>query len=199
MLRFFRSQIGLWRHNAEKTKNWASSIRVVVMSQIGLWRHNAEKTKNARAHKAEQARASSKRNARDTRARAQLCRRARAYALSSTTLTFFVFSASWRHSPICDVTTTRDENHNNHTTLERLRDFSIERCDRSEKSQRCRLNSRNLSKRARNHNNPSNFLKNHNFFILDPILDPKRDLECSTKIDFSYDTFSLIEKVSKQR
>ena len=46
---------------------------------------------------------------------------------------------------------------------------------------------------------PSNFLKIHNFFILDPILDPKTDLECSTKIDFSYDTFSLIEKVSKQR
>ena len=47
--------------------------------------------------------------------------------------------------------------------------------------------------------NPSNFLKIHNFFILDPIFDPKTDLECSTKIDFTYDTFSLIEKVSKQR
>ena len=47
--------------------------------------------------------------------------------------------------------------------------------------------------------NPVKFLKIHNFFILDPILDPKTDLECSTKIDFSYDTFSLIEKVSKQR
>ena len=47
--------------------------------------------------------------------------------------------------------------------------------------------------------NPVKFLKNHNFFILDPILDPKTDLECSTKIDFSYDTFSLIKKVLKQR
>ena len=47
--------------------------------------------------------------------------------------------------------------------------------------------------------NPVKFLKIHNFFILDPILDPKIVLECSTKIDFSYDTFSLIEKVSKQR
>ena len=78
--------------------------------------------------------------------------------------------------------------------LERLRDFSIERCDRSEKSQRCRLNSRNLSKRARNHNNPSNFLKNHNFFILDPIFDPKIDLEFSAKIDFTYDTFKAIKQ-----
>ena len=42
-------------------------------------------------------------------------------------------------------------------------------------------------------------LKDHNFFILHPILDPKIDLECSSKIDFSYNTFSLIEKVSKQR
>ena len=47
--------------------------------------------------------------------------------------------------------------------------------------------------------NPSNFLKIHNFFILDPIFDPKTDLEFSAKIDFTYDTFSLIEKVSKQR
>ena len=47
--------------------------------------------------------------------------------------------------------------------------------------------------------NPVKFLKIHNFFILDPILDPKTDLECSTKIDFSHDTFSLIKKVLKQR
>ena len=34
---------------------------------------------------------------------------------------------------------------------------------------------------------------------VDPIFDPKTDLEFSAKIDFTYDTFSLIEKVLKQR
>ena len=47
--------------------------------------------------------------------------------------------------------------------------------------------------------NPVKFLKIHNFFILDPIFYPKTDLEFSAKIDFTYETFSLIEKVSKQR
>ena len=41
--------------------------------------------------------------------------------------------------------------------------------------------------------------KNLNFFILDPILDPKTDLESSSKIDSSHITFSLIENVLKQR
>ena len=47
--------------------------------------------------------------------------------------------------------------------------------------------------------NPVKFLKIYNFFILDPILDPKTDLESSSKIDSSHVTFSLIENVLKQR